>query len=414
MFASFFPRPRLFGLSAILWGALAVLLWNFGARDWGAFIGLPQPSTTQAPVVGILVFCSAPFLWFYLYYLAAVGLFALFWRLYAPHPWARWSIGGSALILFVTYFQVQLSVAVNAWYGPFWNLVQVALDHSGAVSLAAFYHQIVIFSGIATVAVLMGVLTRFFVSHYIFRWRMAMNDYYMVHWPTLRQVEGASQRVQEDTMRFSTTLEALGVSLISAVMTLIAFIPVLTRLSAAVTELPVFGPVPHALVLVAIFWAVFGTAFLALIGIKLPGLEFKNQQVEAAYRKELVYGEDSHTHAQPPTVKDLFTDIRQNYFRIFFHYAYFNVGRILYLQVDIIFPYIVLAPTIVAGKITLGLLNQILSAFEQVRTSFQYLVNSWPTIVDLLSIYKRLRGFEARIRDDALPVSAPAATPATP
>jgi peptide/bleomycin uptake transporter len=68
MFASFFPRPRLFGLSAILWGALAVLLWNFGARDWGAFIGLPQPSTTQAPVVGILVFCSAPFLWFYLYY----------------------------------------------------------------------------------------------------------------------------------------------------------------------------------------------------------------------------------------------------------------------------------------------------------------------------------------------------------
>jgi len=38
-----------------------------------------------------------------------------------------------------------------------------------------------------------------------------------------------------------------------------------------------------------------------------------------------------------------------------------------------------------------------------VRTSFQYLVNSWSTIVELLSIYKRLRGFEARIHDEPLP-----------
>jgi ABC-type long-subunit fatty acid transport system fused permease/ATPase subunit len=58
---------------------------------------------------------------------------------------------------------------------------------------------------------------------------------------------------------------------------------------------------------------------------------------------------------------------------------------------------VVLAPTIVAGKITLGPLNQILNAFAQVRSSFQYLVNSWPRIVELISIYKRLRAFESRI-----------------
>ena len=76
---------------------------------------------------------------------------------------------------------------------------------------------------------------------------------------------------------------------------------------------------------------------------------------------------------------------------------YFNVGRILYLQTDNIFPYIVLVPTIVAGKITLGPMNQILNAFAQVRSSFQYLVNAWPQIVELISIYKRLRAFESRI-----------------
>jgi peptide/bleomycin uptake transporter len=82
---------------------------------------------------------------------------------------------------------------------------------------------------------------------------------------------------------------------------------------------------------------------------------------------------------------------------------YFNVGRIVYLQADVIFPYVLLAPTIVAGRITLGAMNQILNAFTQVRTSFQYLVNAWSTIVELISIYQRLRAFEAQIGGEKLP-----------
>jgi peptide/bleomycin uptake transporter len=402
VFVSFFPRPRLLLLSLVFWVTVTVGLWYSGARDWGNLIGL-APAAGDSPIIGVSLFWSGPFLWFYLYYLAAVGLFALFWRLYAPHPWMRWSIGGSALILFVTYFQVQTSVAINGWIGPFYNLIQSALDHSAPVTAPQFYWELVTFLGIAAVAVLVAVLNHFFVSHYIFRWRTAMNDYYMGHWPTLRHIEGASQRVQEDTMKFASTLEALGITLINSVMTLIAFIPVLARLSKDVTELPLIGEVPHALVLVAVFWAAFGTGFLALLGIKLPGLEFRNQRVEAAYRKELVYGEDDASRAQPPTVAELFDNVRRNYFRIYFHYAYFNVGRILYLQLDNVFDFVVLAPTIVAGKITFGLLNQIMSAFDEVRSSFQYLVTAWPTIVDLLSIHKRLRAFEAEIHGEPLP-----------
>jgi peptide/bleomycin uptake transporter len=73
------------------------------------------------------VFWSAQFLWFYLYFVVTVALFAAIWMLLSPHPWSRWSILGSALILFTSYFQVQVSVAVNDWYGPFYDLVQTAL-----------------------------------------------------------------------------------------------------------------------------------------------------------------------------------------------------------------------------------------------------------------------------------------------
>ena len=167
--------------------------------------------------------------------------------------------------------------------------------------------------------------------------------------------------------------------------------------------LPIIGEVPHSLVFISIVWSLFGTVFLAIVGLKLPGLQFRNQRVEAAYRKELVYGEDSTARAQPPTVAELFTNVRRNYFRLYFHYLYFNIARIFYLQIDNIFPYVVLVPTMVAGKITLGVLNQILNSFEQVRSSFQYLVNSWTTIIELLSIYKRLRGLDAAIAGEPLP-----------
>jgi peptide/bleomycin uptake transporter len=169
-----------------------------------------------------------------------------------------------------------------------------------------------------------------------------------------------------------------------------------------VTALPLIGEVPQALVFVAIIWAAIGTAGLALAGIRLPGLEFRNQRVEAAYRKELVLGEDNAGRAQPPTLQSLFGDVRQNYFRLYWNFLYFNVARYGYLQASVLVPYIALAPSIVAGGLTLGVMQQVIRAFGRVEGSFQYLVRSWTTVVSLISIYKRLRAFEATMRDEPL------------
>jgi peptide/bleomycin uptake transporter len=42
-------------------------------------------------------------------------------------------------------------------------------------------------------------------------------------------------------------------------------------------------------------------------------------------------------------------------------------------------------------------MQQIVRAFGRVEMSFQFLVRSWSTIVELISVYKRLRAFEAQI-----------------
>ena len=138
MFVSFFPRPKLFFLSAIAWTALAMTVWYTFAAE---LIG----SSAAAPV-GVAIFWTARSLWFDLYFAICVATFAGFWIWYSPHPWALWSIVGSALILFATYFQVQVSVAINSWFGPFYDLIQAALAKTRPVTLPEFYGHLSTFA----------------------------------------------------------------------------------------------------------------------------------------------------------------------------------------------------------------------------------------------------------------------------
>jgi peptide/bleomycin uptake transporter len=402
MFVSFFPRPKLFFLSAVLWIAFSIGLWFLFAKDFGAVVGFPPVDPEKPPIVGIQIFWSRPFLWFYFYYAAITAAFAAFWQFVAPHPWWKWSILGTSLIIFNTFIDVQVSVATNNWRGPFFDMVQGAFAKTAPITLSQYYMPMLDLGLIFMANIFLATLNLFFVSHWVFRWRSAMNDFYIERWDRLRKIEGASQRVQEDTMRFATIVETLGVAAVTSIMTLIAFLPVLHRLSASVPELPLIGAVPSSLVTVAFIWAIIGTVWLAAIGIKLPGLNFKNQRVEAAYRKELVLGEDHADRADPISLRELYNNVRTNYFRMYFHYLYFNIGRYFYLQLNSLLVMVLIGPAIVAGRLTMGLWQQILTAFDQVQSSFLYLVNSWTTIIELISIHKRLEAFEATLKDKPL------------
>ena len=415
MFLSFFPKPKLFFLSFALWALVCVLGWYLAIQDLGSTLSLaslfgvhfPDALAQDADQAAKMAFASAQEfavdVWLYQYMLVCYALFIGAWVAYGGQKWAKWSVIGSGLIVFITWFQVQVSVMINEWYGSFYDLIQKALSAPNSITLTQFYSQLSTFAIIALVAITVSVLNNFFVSHYVFRWRTAMNDYYTSKWQQVRQIEGASQRIQEDTMRFANIVESLGVRFLDSIMTLLAFLPVLWGLSSYVTTLPFIGEVPQALVFVAILWAIIGTTLLAVAGIRLPGLEFKNQRVEAAYRKELVYGEDFEDRAEPAKLTELFANVRKNYFRLYFNYLYFNVVRYGYLQAGVLVPLIALGPSIVAGAFTLGIMQRISNAFGQVESSFQFLVNSWTTIVELLSIHKRLKAFEAAINDQPLP-----------
>ena len=318
-------------------------------------------------------------------------------RFFKLRKWFMWSWVGSFTILLSLWVQVIIDVKINEWFGVFYDMIQKALATPNAITIEEYWATLVSFISLAGVYIALYVVIIFFTSHFLFRWRASMVEWYHTVYDKAGKIEGASQRVQEDTIKFTRYMEDLGTSFIESVMLLIQFIPILLGLSIGI-PIFFFGDWQYGLITGALLWTIGGTIFLIGLGwlLRLVGVEYDVQKKEAAYRKILVIAEDD-CNIRPKTINELFEDVRSIHYLKYLRYLYFNIGRMAYLQANVLSAYVFLAPAIVAGVVTLGVMQQIIRAFGRVEGSMQYLIKAWPTIIELASVYKRLREFETKI-----------------
>ena len=385
----------------------------------------------------------------------------MFSAFFLSKKWALWAYVGLFVLLTFLYLQTSLNVAINEWYRDFYNILQkpniqnapLMLDENAtkianenaqkalenanfinkasifyyqflnkcffssksiatkeAYAMSDFYSSIAVFLCIALPYVFIATLSIYFASVYTFKWREAMTFAYLKFWKNKDDnIEGSSQRIQEDAYNFSKIVENLGLAFIKSLMILMAFIPILWNLSEDVSKI-LFKDLGEGsafyflkdmqglLVYVALFISLGGLIISWFVGIKLPGLEYNNQKAEAAFRKELVYAEDNRKdYAKSETMIELFTGLKFNYKRLFLHYGYFNIWLIMFEQIIVIVPFLIMGPSLFAGAIGLGVVIQINNAFDQVRSSFSVFITNWTKITELRSIHKRLDEFEKNI-----------------
>ena len=308
--------------------------------------------------------------------------------------WRLWSWLGSLTILLSLWVQVKIDVKINEWFGVFYDMIQKALAAPNAITISEYWASLASFITLAGIYIALYVAISFFTAHFLFRWRAAMVEWYHSVYNKARKIEGASQRVQEDTIKFTRIMESLGTSFVESVMVLIQFVPILLGLSIGI-PIFFFGDWQYGLITGALLWTLGGTAFLIGLGwfLHLVGVEYDLQKKEAAYRKILVVAEDDD-NVRPKTIEELFDGVRSIHYLSYIRYLYFNIGRMAYLLANVLSAYVFLAPAIVAGVVTLGVMQQIIRAFGRVEGSMQYLLKAWPTIIELASVYKRLREFE--------------------
>ena len=323
---------------------------------------------------------------------------------FCSSKWLLWSWGGLILLLSSLWLQVSLTVMINEWYGGFYDLMQNSATYfdKSKIGIDLFYQKLISFDIkdksffiLAMPYVVIATITNWFTRVYGLRWREAITFDYLPKWRNVTtDIEGASQRIQEDTHHFAEIIESLGLKIVRSVMTLIAFIPVLWELSAK-TDIPFMGMEGGSLVWFALVVSIGGLIITWFVGAKLPGLEYNNQKVEAAFRKELVFGEDDkETYSQPETILELFTGIKFNYQRLFNHYGYVDVWINAYDQFMVIVPYLLVGPGLFTKLITLGVVVQVSNAFSKVHEGFGVFLYQFTQITELRSIWKRLREFE--------------------
>ena len=153
----------------------------------------------------------------------------MFKSFFLNKKWLLWSWGGGLFLILSLLIQVTITVKINQWYKGFYDLLQKPTEND----ISMFWDKIIEFAYLAMPYVILATITAYFTRLYAFRWREAMTFDYIPIWSSGRvKIEGSAQRLQEDTMRFAKIVESLGLQVVRAIMTLIAFTPILWSLSS--------------------------------------------------------------------------------------------------------------------------------------------------------------------------------------
>jgi peptide/bleomycin uptake transporter len=271
-------------------------------------------------------------------------------------------------------------------------------------------------------------LGSFVRSHWVFQWRLSiMQSYYHAWDPERRQIEGASQRLHEDTQRFAKGCDTCMITILNSLTTLIVFVPILGDLGTKVSPPDILKFASDSwLVLVAVWSSFFSIAVSAVIGRRLLALEVANQRIEADLRRNLVLleaapkavcvkpvdedkpADDEELSSDPgaPVVLQkqsfdlLWFQLHANYANLFKNFLGLNFWLTSFDQFLIILPYLLVAPLLFAPpekRVALGTLVQLSDSFGKVFDSLSVIADSWVNINEFLSAVVRLRQFEAAL-----------------
>jgi putative ATP-binding cassette transporter len=342
---------------------------------------------------------------------------AAVWRIAAPYFRSedRWAGRGLlAAVITLELGGVFLTVLFNRWNNVFYNALQER-------NQAVFWYQLGYFCVLATFWVALKVYQLYLNQWLQIRWRRWMTGRYLGGWLHDANhyrmqllgdaADNPDQRIADDTQRFVEQTLALGIGLLSAVVTLASFVVILWGLSND-APLHLFGndiAIPGYLVWGALIYALLGTLLTHLIGWPLVGLNFQQQRYEADFRFNLVRARENAEQiallrgepAERERLLSRFALVVENWIGIMQRTKKITAFTSSYSQAAVIFPYVLVAPAYFAEKIQLGGMMQTASAFGSVQDALSFIITSYRTIAEWRSVVERLSGFETAIENAA-------------
>jgi putative ATP-binding cassette transporter len=339
---------------------------------------------------------------------------ATVWRIAIPYFRSEDKWAGRGLLAAVIAIELALvgnDVLINLWRARFYNALQEK-------NWDSFVREMLVFCVLATVLVALQVYQLYLNQWLQIRWRNWMTSKYLADWMHdanhyRMQMQGEAadnpdQRMSDDVKLFVSQTLAIGVGLLSAIVSLASFVVILWGLSAA-APLVLFDidfSIPGYLVWAAVIYAIFGTALTQWIGSPLVNLNFNQQRLEADFRFNLVRVRENSEQiallkgeaAERERLSERFSRVIANWYGIMSRTKRLTAFTQSYGQAAVIIPFALVGPAYFANKIQLGALTQTAEAFGKVQDALSFFVTAYRTMAEWRAVTARLDGFEGSIK----------------
>jgi putative ATP-binding cassette transporter len=339
---------------------------------------------------------------------------ATVWRIAAPYFNSEDKWAGRGLLAAVIAIELALvgnDVLINLWRARFYNALQEKDWNS-------FVREMLVFCTLATILVALQVYQLYLNQWLQIRWRNWMTSKYLAEWMHdanhyRMQLQGDAadnpdQRMSDDVKLFVSQTLAIGVGLLSSIVSLASFVVILWGLSAAapLTLVGIDFSIPGYLVWAALIYAIFGTILTQWIGSPLVNLDFHQQRLEADFRFNLVRVRENSEQiallkgepAERERLSERFSRVITNWYGIMSRTKRLTAFTQSYGQAAVIIPFALVSPAYFANKIQLGALTQTAEAFGKVQDALSFFVTVYRTMAEWRAVVARLDGFESSIK----------------
>lgn len=300
---------------------------------------------------------------------------------------ARWLLAG----LFLLMFCINGMNVANSFVGRYFMSAIERRDSEGFVRFAWLY--VGVFAGSTFVGVMfrfteerLGLLWRDYLTHRIAALYIDSRIY--LHMSDDETVSNPDQRMTEDVKQLTTSTLSFVLMILNGTMTVLSFSGVLWAISPK-------------LFVIAVLYAVAGSALTIWLGRPLIRLNYQQADFEANFRSSLI---DTRNNAQEISRNGREPEVREhlmkrvdglveNFRRVISvnrNLSFFTTGYNYMIQ---LIPVLIVAPLFVSREVEFGVIGQSAMAFATLLGAFSLVINQFQAISSYASVVTRLGEF---------------------
>ncbi|HBZ1520424.1 TPA: ABC transporter ATP-binding protein/permease [Klebsiella pneumoniae] len=330
------------------------------------------------------------------------GLISPYWK--SSEKWLAISL--LAGIFTINFSTTYAFVSLNKFQGQL-------TDALVAVNWSLISHSMLMTLAVGTITVIAPLLSTLAIQYLTLRWRTWMSHLYIERWTRNsgfyllerdNLISNGDQRIAEDINLFTEQTINLFTNLVSSLVNIITYTILLWQLSGNLLIPLGEGTlsIPGYMVFAAYIYSVFSLSLAHWLGKVLIGVAMNKQTVEADFRflgmqvrenaEQIAFFKGGDREQQ--RLLSRFNRVRDNtllMMRKTFRLGFFQS---MFSQMFSPMPTLLALPMLLAGKITLGGMTQISSAYDMLVGALAFFPQAYQAFTNWMALANRLRDMQ--------------------